>query len=147
MCEKNVESFCLPEVSWMFSPTHLNRFTVAVRRTAACSRHSDHAAASFARWVGSWRTWWTYCVGIQQAWPWHWRNARRARSLQPPLCSRTWDGNRWLCKYEGTFRFHPPQMLCDVYVCLCQDCACVYMDPWENSKPLHTDRYPARGWK
>lgn len=34
-----------------------------------------------------------------------------------------------------------------MFVCLCQDCACVFMDPWKNSKRLHTDRYPARGCK
>lgn len=52
----------------------------------------------FARWAGSWRTWWICCVGTPRVSRWRWRNAHRARSRRPLLCLRTWDGSRWLCR-------------------------------------------------
>lgn len=84
----------------------------------------------FARWAGSWRTWWTCCVGTLQVSPWRWRNAHRAHSPRLLLCSRTWDGNRWRCKYDCCF--HPPQIcwcmpcFC-IWIWLCYVCICVYL--------------------
>lgn len=85
-----------------------------------------------ARWAGSWRIWWTCCVETLQVSPWRWRNAHRVRSPQRLLCSRTWDGNLWRCKYDCFF--HPPQIcwcmpvsVCE-YRCAsqCYVCMCVY---------------------
>ena len=113
MCERNVHLIPESAPKWMFILKYQLIISIWVTGTPVCG---GITLLLFTRWAGSWRTWWICCVGTLQVSPWPWRNARRARSPQPRLCLRTWDGNRWLCKYDD--HFHPPHKCLCTSVCV-----------------------------